>query len=128
MSVAAMERSDGQGVRGRLRGTAVTPFRYLFARLAMLGRRLRDTVRRMLPAPRGFDPGALPPPPWIARPDWPSDSIGWRMGGEAYFLQVRERYSALTPAEQAAYERAFPVPPGWERYLDRARKGWRLFG
>lgn len=101
---------------------------YLVARLGALGRTLRDTVRRALPPPRGFDPAALLPPPWIARPDWPGDSIGWRMGGEAYFHEARARYAALTPAEQAAYERAFPVPPDWRGYLDARRKGWRLFG
>ena len=123
-----MERTDGRAACGRPSGAAVTALRYLLVRLAMLGRQLRDTVRRALPPDRGFDPRALPPPPWVARPDWPGDSIGWRMGGEAYFLQARQRYAALTPAEQAAYERAFPVPPGWEGYLDRSRKGWRLFG
>ncbi len=97
------------------------------ARLAELGRRLRDTVRRALPPPRGFDPAALPPP-WILRPDWPADSIGWRMGGEALFHAVRDRYAALSPAEQAAYERAHPIPPEWHGYLDAARKGWRVLG
>jgi hypothetical protein len=106
----------------------VTAACYVLARLAVLGRRLRDTVRRGLPAPHGFDPRALPPPSWIARPDWPSDSIGWRMGGEAHFLLARERYAALTPSGQAAHERAFPVPPGWEGYVDSGRKGWRVFG
>lgn len=64
----------------------------------------------------------------MVRPDWPSDSIGWRVGGEAHFFQVRERDAALSPAEQAAHKRAFPVPPAWEGYLDSGRKGWRLFG
>ena len=99
----------------------------MIARLSIFARRFRDTVRRHLPPPRDFDPAALPPP-WVVRPDWHADSIGWRMGGEVYFHQVRDRYAALSPAEQAAFERTFPVPPGWQGYLDASRKGWRLFG
>lgn len=99
---------------------------YMRARLAEFGRRLCDTVRRALPPPRGFDLATLPPPPWILRPDWPPDSIGWRMGGEAYFHDLRARFAALGPAEQAAYERAYPAPPAWRGTLDAGRKGWRL--
>lgn len=99
----------------------------MVGRLLTGGRRLRDTVRRILPPSRDFDPAAMPPP-WIVRPDWPPDSIGWRMGGEVYFYELRKRYAALGPAEQAAYERAFPVPAGWQGYLDAGRKGWQLFG
>jgi hypothetical protein len=84
---------------------------------------LRDRIWRRLPAPGRFDPEAMLKPPWIVQPDWPADSIGWRMGGEDYFFAVRHMYRALTPPEQAAYDRAYPAPPGWERYLHAARRG-----
>jgi hypothetical protein len=48
------------------------------------------------------------------------------MGGEVYFFAVQDAYKALGPAEQAAHERACPIPPGWEGYIDRHRRGWRL--
>lgn len=88
--------------------------------------RLVDTFRRLLPPSRSFDVKAVLPPPWIVAPEWPADSMGWRMGGEAHFFAVQDAYKALTPAEQAAYERAYPPPAGWEQYLDRHRRGWRL--
>jgi len=84
---------------------------------------LRDRIWRLLPASREFDPHKLLPPPWVAKPEWPADSMGWRMGGEQYFYAVRDMYAALSPPEQAAYERAFPAPAGWEQYLQRQRRG-----
>lgn len=86
----------------------------------------RDTVWRWLPPPRGFDPVSLLKPPWIVKPEWPSDSLGWRMGGEEYFFAVRSMYEALSPSEQAAYDRAYPEPAGWEGYFKSSRRGMRL--
>jgi hypothetical protein len=87
--------------------------------------RSRDTLWRLLPPPRGFDVSTLLKPPWIVKPDWPGDSMGWRMGGEQYFFAVRSMYEGLSPAEQAAYDRVYPEPPGWEGYLKHGRRGWR---
>lgn len=92
----------------------------LFARRLV---EIRDSIWRRFPPPRRFDPQALLKPPWIVKPEWPSDSMGWRMGGEQYFFAVRDMYRALTPPQQAAYDRAFPEPPGWTGYFDTARRG-----
>ncbi len=88
--------------------------------------RLRDTCWRCLPPSRKFDVSTLPKPPWIVKPEWPPDSLGWRMGGEQYLFELRNLYAELSATDQAAYERAYPVPPGWRGYLAWKRKGLRF--
>jgi hypothetical protein len=83
----------------------------------------RDALRRRLPPGRSFDVHSLMKPPWIVAPTFPGNSMYWRMGGEQYFFAVRDMYAALTPSEQAAYDRAYPEPPDWAGYFRPARKG-----
>lgn len=88
---------------------------------------LRDTLWRCLPPPpRDFDVSALLKPPWIVKPEWPGNSMGWRMGGEQYFFAVRKMYGELSPPEQAAYDRAYPEPPDWQGYFKHDCRGSRL--
>jgi hypothetical protein len=87
---------------------------------------IRDTLWRMMPPARSFDLSKIPPPPWVVRPDWPPDSLGWRMGGEQYFYAVREAYAVLLPPEQAAYERAYPQRQDWKGFYERGRRGLRI--
>jgi hypothetical protein len=62
-------------------------------------------------------------PPWIAIPDIPRFSAGWRMGGgEDYKWAFWEMFQALSPGEQEAYELANPEPEGWTGYYDQIRR------
>lgn len=54
-------------------------------------------------------------PQWLACPEIPQYSIGWRMGyGEDYICRLMDWLQGLSPAEQAEYQRLFPAPVFWD--------------
>jgi hypothetical protein len=55
-----------------------------------------------------------PQPPWIAEPDIPAGSIGWRMGrGEDVYADFRRWFGSLTDEAAQAFEVMNPEPSGW---------------
>jgi hypothetical protein len=53
-------------------------------------------------------------PLWLALPDIPRYSIGWRMGeGDTYSWDFSQWWEALSPAAQQEYQRLYPEPVGW---------------
>jgi len=66
-------------------------------------------------------------PPWIAYPNLPFGSIGWRMGkGEDHYNQFYRFISGLPGAELTAYVAENPEAPGWEGIYERIRAHpWR---
>ncbi len=50
-------------------------------------------------------------PHWLAYPEIPAGSIGWRMGGgEWYLMKSSEWYDNLDEDEKIEYQKLFPVP------------------
>ncbi len=61
-----------------------------------------------------------PPPPWIACPDIPYGSIGWRMGGgEGVMIEFSNFWRGVSSAGRATYRERHPAPKGWERFYSR---------
>ncbi len=53
-------------------------------------------------------------PLWLAFPDIPRYSIGWRMGaGDGYSWDFYQWWQALSPAAQQEYQQRYPEPVGW---------------
>ncbi|GAB4214526.1 MAG: hypothetical protein OHK0022_53180 [Roseiflexaceae bacterium] len=53
-------------------------------------------------------------PPWLAYPDIPPWSIGWRMGvGEHYLHRWNTWYYALSEQARRAYREHYPPPEEW---------------
>jgi hypothetical protein len=53
-------------------------------------------------------------PLWLAFPDIPRYSIGWRMGeGDSYSWNFSRWWEKLSPAAQQAYQQCYPEPVGW---------------
>jgi hypothetical protein len=65
-------------------------------------------------------------PAWLAYPDIPRYSIGWRMGrGEDHYNAVSKMFSGLDEEEQAAYRQCYPEPPEWAGWYDQVQaKPW----
>lgn len=58
-------------------------------------------------------------PPWIAYPEIPRYSIGWRMGcGEGYIGEWSKWYHSLDEKEQKEYQILFPEPVTWSGYWE----------
>jgi len=58
-------------------------------------------------------------PPWIAFPEIPQGSIGWRMGpGEEYLDQFRAWFSVLPRGEQVQFAERYPEPPAWVGFYE----------
>jgi hypothetical protein len=58
-------------------------------------------------------------PPWIAFPDIPSGSIGWRMGGGESFLMIWDRwYRKLSKDIRLQYQANHPEPTDWEGFYE----------
>jgi hypothetical protein len=56
-------------------------------------------------------------PPWVAHPELPRLSIGWRMGyGEETANRFYQWFSALAQADRLRFRREHPEPQGWEGY------------
>jgi len=54
-------------------------------------------------------------PEWLACPEIPQYSIGWRMGyGEGYACRLSNWLDTLSDQEKAEYERLFPYPVFWD--------------
>lgn len=54
-------------------------------------------------------------PEWLACPEIPQYSIGWRMGcGEDYRYKLGDWLDTLSGQELAEYERLFPMPVFWD--------------
>jgi hypothetical protein len=61
-------------------------------------------------------------PPWIAYPNLPRASAGWRKGvGGDHFVAFCKAFAALSPDAQAAIERRFPEPGGWIGFYEMVR-------
>ena len=71
--------------------------------------------------------GATPSLPWIAFPELPAGSIGWRMGsGEDAYDTFYRWFSALTPEQAQAFERENPEPEGWRgTYANIRANPWK---
>ena len=53
-------------------------------------------------------------PLWLAFPEIPRYSIGWRMGvGEDYAMEFGEWWETLSAEAQQAYQQRYPEPAGW---------------
>ena len=53
-------------------------------------------------------------PPWLAFPEIPAGSIGWRMGaGEMEWEAFYRWYGSLTIGQAADYASRFPEPTSW---------------
>lgn len=54
-------------------------------------------------------------PQWLACPEIPQYSIGWRWGyGEDYRYRLGDWWEALSDTERAEYDRLFPEPVFWD--------------
>ncbi|WP_175631388.1 NADAR family protein [Bacteroides acidifaciens] len=61
------------------------------------------------------------PPLWLAYPEIPQYSIGWRMGyGEDYRWLFNDWFTDLSEEEQAKYREMFPTPYSWQGYYEYA--------
>ena len=59
-------------------------------------------------------------PPWIAFPDMPRGSLGWRMGdGEEFWSQFDHWYCRLQPTHRDRYAVQYPEPEGWAGFYAR---------
>ena len=68
-------------------------------------------ITRMIKARKQMEP------PWLAFPDIPSVSIGWRMGGGESFLMTWDRwYKRISEEERIEYQRSYPEPPSWDGF------------
>jgi hypothetical protein len=66
--------------------------------------------------------GEAPALPWIAYPDIPAGSIGWRMGpGEGAYDIFYRWFSALTELEAEQFQRANPEPDEWHGIYAKIR-------
>jgi hypothetical protein len=53
-------------------------------------------------------------PPWIAFPNIPSGSIGWRMGDGETFLMTWDRwYRMISKEDRIKYQGNHPEPDSW---------------
>ena len=58
-------------------------------------------------------------PPWIAFPDYPMFSMGFRMGGgETYMRAFMGWYSAANTDERAEFQKAHPEPDRYQGYYE----------
>ena len=58
--------------------------------------------------------------PWVALPDIPAKSIGWRMGGgETYLDGFGPWFRALSPEDRTAFMQENPEPEDWKGFYDR---------
>jgi hypothetical protein len=63
-----------------------------------------------------------PLPPWLARPDIPHGSIGWRMGaGEDVYDAFYQWFSRLTDEEAAMFAESNPEPATWQGHYAMIR-------
>jgi hypothetical protein len=61
-------------------------------------------------------------PLWVAHPEIPFMSIGWRMGpGEQYMREFGQWFLRLTPEERDMYEKLHPEPEKWSGFWRRWR-------
>jgi hypothetical protein len=61
-------------------------------------------------------------PPWVAHPEIPFMSIGWRMGyGEEYWDEFDRWYKALPPARRDQYTCDNPAPSSWPGFYEVKR-------
>jgi len=59
-------------------------------------------------------------PPWIAHPNIPAGSIGWRMGvGEDYLWDFNEWFARKHDDAKRHYANENPAPVGWEQFYIR---------
>ncbi|RZJ89022.1 MAG: hypothetical protein EOO60_10495 [Hymenobacter sp.] len=53
-------------------------------------------------------------PLWLALPEIPRYSLGWRMGtGEEYAMAFGDWWEKLSAEAQQAYQQRYPEPVGW---------------
>ncbi len=54
-------------------------------------------------------------PPWLAYPNIPLGSVGWRMGdGEDYWYEFVTWFSTLSHVERDSYKGRYPKPDSWK--------------
>jgi hypothetical protein len=66
-------------------------------------------------------------PPWVALPQIPHGSIGWRMGqGEEFYDCFYKWFSGLSHADRLRFAENWPEPPEWAGFYDTiASQPWR---
>jgi hypothetical protein len=66
-------------------------------------------------------------PPWLAHPDIPAGSIGWRMGrGEEAYDEFYRWFSRLNDAEATDYAAKYPEPADWVgKYAQIRANPWK---
>ncbi len=75
------------------------------------------------------DEQGWPLPPWLAYPDIPQGSIGWRMGaGEDYIYGWGDWYNAQSPQVCRAYRERYPASKGWALLYDKSPDGEEPLG
>lgn len=58
-------------------------------------------------------------PPWLFRPNQHPYDIGWRMGGdEWYLMKLGEELEKLTPEEIEEYFDQYDIPEEWQPFVD----------
>lgn len=76
-------------------------------------------------------------PLWLALPDIPRYSIGWRMGeGDDYSWEFSKWWDGLSLPAQQEYQRRYPEPVGWQGWYreedldegDESEDGYELDG
>lgn len=68
---------------------------------------------------------AVPPalPPWLAFPDLPRTSIGWRMGaGEDYLTEFRRWIRGMSTDHFSEFRDRFPEPAEWVGFPKMVRE------
>ena len=64
-----------------------------------------------------FDNKGKALPLWLAFPDDPRASMGWRMGGgEDYKIEFGNWYRSLSDEARSEYRQFYPEPEGWEDF------------
>ena len=80
----------------------------------LLGFALMEARDWLARCPHPELPSGFVPPPWLAFPEIPADSIGWRMGqGEGHLMEFQAWWDPLGPEERIAVEMIHPATGPW---------------
>ena len=62
-------------------------------------------------------------PPWVAFPEYPRYSMGWRMGGgEDYWHEYSDWLPTLNITELKNYMTTYPEPGDWDGFYEKVTK------
>ena len=78
---------------------------------------LMEILKQRVATHRPIYADGPPEPPWLAFPDYPRFSMGWRMGpGQDYMCEFREWFDGLTVKQRNAYREYYLEPDNWTRF------------